>query len=133
MRRRLVLFASLAVIASCAPPPSAPPAIVVFFTADSAKLDDPALATIRGAADVARGTPAGYVHVRGYAANDTGTSAFNTSLARTRAQAVADNLAADGVEPRRILIEWRGATPYEDVPRESRRVDIVIGGQPIPR
>jgi hypothetical protein len=37
-------------------------------------------------------------------------------------------LVADGVAPRRILIEWRGATPYEDVPRESRRVDIVIGG-----
>jgi outer membrane protein OmpA-like peptidoglycan-associated protein len=128
MHRRLALLAPLAALAaSCAPRPAGPPTMVVFFTADSAKLDDPAQASIRQAADIARASPAGVVHVRGFAANDTGTNVFNTALSRTRARAVARGLMEAGVQPARILVEWRGATPYEDVPRESRRVEIVIG------
>jgi len=130
MHRRLVLLASIASLAaSCAPqPPAGPPTVVIFFTADSAQLDDSAVGLIRAAAETARANPASYVHVRGFAASDTGSGAFNAALSRTRALAVRDALVDRGVEPRRILMEWRGTTQYQDMPREARRVEITVGG-----
>ena len=131
MRRRLVLLAAFtALAAACAPQQAAGPGqtVVVFFTEDSARLDAPAQQAITQAAGIARANGSAVVHVQGFAAPDTGSAAFNRSLAQTRAQAVADGLTAAGVAPARIRMESRGGTPYADVPRESRRVDIVIGG-----
>ncbi|HYZ64907.1 MAG TPA: OmpA family protein [Acetobacteraceae bacterium] len=128
MHRRVLLAAPIVLAACTAAPPSAPArSVVVFFTADSAALDDPARNAVREAAGVARANPAGVVRVRGFAAPDTGTAAFNRSLAQTRAQAVADGLVAAGVPATRIRIESRGAVPYELMPTEARRVEIAIG------
>lgn len=130
MLRRVLFFVACCALAGCMQNASSPdaPRGVVFFTADSAALDDAALGAIRESAALARANPSTIVHVRGFAAPDTGTAAFNRTLAQARAQAVADNLAAAGVPANRIRIESRGAVPFEMMPTESRRVEIVIGG-----
>jgi outer membrane protein OmpA-like peptidoglycan-associated protein len=129
MHRRFLLAASLVAVAGCTQHSAVTPArnIVVFFTADSAALDGKAQDAIRQAADSARADPSALAHVRGFAAPDTGTAAFNKSLSQTRAQAVADALVAADVPPRRIRMESRGAVAFDLMPTESRRVEIIIG------
>jgi outer membrane protein OmpA-like peptidoglycan-associated protein len=130
MRRRLAfaVLPLLALAACQAPEPPAPaPVTVVFFNADSAALDENAQAIVTQAAGLAKDRPTAPVRVRGFAAPDTGTAAFNKALATTRAQHVADHLAEAGVARSRIRIESRGAVPFDSFPTESRRVEIVIG------
>jgi len=130
MRRRLA-FAVLPLLALAAcqtPEPPAPaPVTVVFFTADSAALDPDAQGIVGQAAGLAKARPGVPVRVRGFAAPDTGTAAFNKALATLRAQHVADHLAEAGVERSRIRLESRGAVPFDSFPTESRRVEIVVG------
>jgi outer membrane protein OmpA-like peptidoglycan-associated protein len=130
MRRRLA-FAVLPLLALAAcqtPEPPAPaPVTVVFFAADSAALDPDAQGIVGQAAGLAKARPGVPVRVRGFAAPDTGTAAFNKALATLRAQHVADHLAEAGVERSRIRLESRGAVPFDSFPTESRRVEIVIG------
>jgi outer membrane protein OmpA-like peptidoglycan-associated protein len=99
---------------------------VVFFTADSAGLDESARSVIRQAADVARSNPSASIRVLGFAAPDTGSVAFNHTLAQARAQNVADGLVATGVAEGRVRVQSRGAVPFDMMPIESRRVEIVI-------
>jgi outer membrane protein OmpA-like peptidoglycan-associated protein len=129
MRRRLALAAlPLLALAACqAPAPPPAPVTVVFFGADSAALDENAEAIVTQAAGLAKERPGAPVRVRGFAAPDTGTAAFNRSLAETRARHVADHLAQSGIDRARIRVESRGAVPFESFPTEARRVEIVVG------
>jgi hypothetical protein len=126
MRRRLALAALPALaLAACETPQTPPaPTINVFFTAESALLDDNARAVIAQAAARAQQKPSRMIKVRGFAAPDTGTAAYNRALAETRARAVADALVANGIPASRIGIEPRGAVPFTEFPTESRRVEI---------
>lgn len=128
MRCRFLSAAVLVLLAGCAArDPTAPqPAAVVFFTEDSAALDDAAQRVIAGTAAEARGQ-AGPVRVLGFAA-PPGGAAFNRALSEARAQNVADGLRAAGVAPSRIRVEPRGAVPFEAIATESRRVEIIVGG-----
>ncbi|RAI58384.1 OmpA family protein [Roseicella frigidaeris] len=132
MRRRLALAAlPLLVLAACQQPAPAPaplPVPVVFFNADSAALDDQARDVIAQAAAAAKQRPDQPVRVRGFAAPDSGSGAFNKALAALRAQQVADQLVEAGIDRGRIRLEPRGAVAYDSFPTESRRVEIVIGG-----
>lgn len=133
MFRRSMFAACLLTIAGCAqmPPPANPASaartVVVFFTADSAALDQAAQSAITEAADTAKQRPNAVVHVRGFATPDAGSPAFNQSLANTRAQGVADALVQAGVPRSQLRMESRGGVPYEMMPTESRRVEILIG------
>jgi len=139
MRRRFLAAAlPLLALAACQTPgqqmsgqrtsgPGPADRTVVYFTADSAALDENASALVEEVAERARANPAVPVRVRGFAAPDSGTAAFNRTLAEARAQHVADHLAESGVDRRRIRIESRGAVPFEMMATESRRVEIVLG------
>jgi flagellar motor protein MotB len=128
MRRRLALAAlPLLALAACQVPPGPAPRTVVFFNADSAALDENAMLIVAQAAEQAKARPGASVQVRGFAAPDTGTAAFNRNLAALRAEHVADHLVASGVVRSRIRLEPRGAVPFESFPTESRRVEILIG------
>ncbi|HYZ31769.1 MAG TPA: OmpA family protein [Crenalkalicoccus sp.] len=131
LRRPFLALPALMALAACQRP-AAPAAgarrASVFFTQDSAGLDESSQATIAEAARAAAASPGAPVTVLGFAAPDTGTTAFNRTLAQARAQNVADALVAAGVPASRIRIQSRGAVPFDLVPTESRRVEIVIGG-----
>src|SRR4051812_39847090 len=116
MRRRLLLTFAIFPTACVQTPTASIARAVVFFTADSAGLDESANEAIRGAAVTARANASAPVRVLGFAAPDTGTAAFNRALAQARAQAVADGLVAAGVTPARVRIESRGAVAFADIP-----------------
>jgi OmpA family len=125
--RRLLLIAPiLAAISACAHSDGDARRLVVFFTADSAGLDDSAQSVIKQAADLARSNPSAPVRVLGFAAPDTGSPEYNHTLALARARNVADGLVAAGVANGRVRIQSRGAVPFEMMPTESRRVEIVV-------
>ena len=129
MFRRSLFAACLLTIAGCAqtPPAATTRTVVVFFTADSAALDQAAQSAVTEAASFAQQHPTTPVHVRGFATPDAGSPAFNRSLANTRAQGVANALVQAGVPRARLSMENRGAVAYDLMPTESRRVEIVIG------
>jgi outer membrane protein OmpA-like peptidoglycan-associated protein len=138
--RRSVLAAPLplllapAVLASCRSRPAADarrpgPLPVVFFTDDSAAMGPEARAVVAEAAERARARPGVPVAVRGFTAPDQAASpAFSRALAEARAQNVADALVAGGVSRDRIRVQPRPPAPFEMMPVESRRVEIVVGG-----
>lgn len=129
MFRRSLFAACLLTIAGCAQtvPVATTRTVVVFFTADSAALDQAAQSAVTEAATFAQQHPNAAVHVRGFATPDAGSTAFNRSLANTRAQGVADALVQAGVPRARLSMENRGGVAYDLMPTESRRVEIVIG------
>lgn len=132
--------AALLALGACAAPGSpaqtAAPALTptaaamtptVFFTQDSALLDGPALAVVDQAAAIAARNPGARVLVRGFA-GPAGSAAFNDALSEARARAVADALRERGVARERIAVEPRGPVPFDLIPTESRRVEVVVGG-----
>ncbi|MCK8783261.1 OmpA family protein [Roseomonas sp. NAR14] len=118
--------ASLAGCAAQPAPAGQTPLPVVFFTEDSAALNDAALGVIREAAASAAANPQSAVYVLGFADPDGGR-AFNRALSEARAQNVANQLRQEGVAPARIRVRARGPVPFEMFPLESRRVEIRIG------
>ena len=132
MRRRAFALAGLlpaVILAACAADPRelvGQPPRVVFFEADSAELDEPALAILADAARLARRHPEVPVQVRGFA-GPAGGLAFNRELSERRAEHVAAEMAKRGVPRSRINVVGRGPVPFDAVPIESRRVEIVVG------
>ena len=117
--RRLLLIAPiLAAISACTHSDGDARRLVVYFTADSAGLDDSAQSVIKQAADLARSNPSASVRVLGFAAPDTGSPEYNHTLALARARNVADGLVAAGVAQGRVRIQSRGAVPFEMMPTE---------------
>jgi outer membrane protein OmpA-like peptidoglycan-associated protein len=100
---------------------------VVFFTEDSAALNPEGGSIIRSAADAAKADPNARVTVLGFA-GPAGSAGFNQALSDARARNVADRLVEYGVPRSRIAIRPRGPVPFEMMPTESRRVEILIGG-----
>lgn len=117
-----------------APPPiPTTPDTPVFFQEWSSALDSSALSTIAIAAKAANKLPAAPIIVTG-AADTIGSGKANGYLSLTRAQVVADQLVADGVNNDRITVKAVGevAAPgtADTMPAQfSRRVLIRIVGQ----
>ena len=125
--RRLTVLGLLLALAGCAGAGAAGgQRYAVFFQQWSAGLDDAGRATVTQAAAWANAHPDAVVHVIGFA-DPEGSTQVNRDLSRTRAQAVADLLAADGVPARRIRIEAAGSVGYAMDSQESRRVTISLG------
>ena len=58
----------------------------------------------------------------------SGSAEFTRLLANARAQAVRDAVIAFGVPRARVTVGERAPVPFELLPIESRRVEIVFGG-----
>ncbi len=133
--KRLLSMTVLVALAGCAPtipPGGLPPATPVFFEPWSAALDDHAIAAIATAAQGAQATPTAEVVVTG-AADSTGSAQANIYISETRAQMVADQLAADGVARERIKVRGVGVVSASPIPagmpaQFSRRVLIQVEG-----
>lgn len=128
MRRCFLAGTAFLLLAGCTVREASPPrpAAVVFFSEESVALDDAAQRVVAGVAAEARSRP-GPVRVLGFA-GAPGSAGFNRALSDARARNVADGLRDAGVPAERIRVEPRGAVPFEAIPTESRRVEIVVGG-----
>ncbi|EFH10457.1 OmpA family protein [Pseudoroseomonas cervicalis] len=135
MRRVFLIgLASLPLLAACTlpgeAPPAPPPVQVVFFTEDSAALDEAAQGVVAQVARAAQAQPGAPVQVLGFADPDGGR-AYNQALSAARAENVAAALRAQGIAPARIRVAPRGPVPFEMMPLESRRVEIRIGQEQV--
>ncbi|HKM63919.1 MAG TPA: OmpA family protein [Acidisphaera sp.] len=99
---------------------------IVFFTSWSALIDQPAHDTVVAAAAAAKLSNAP-VRVTGFAST-VGSAEANKLLSQLRAQVVADELVADGVDAKRITLTGVGPTSFMADPLEARRVRIEVGG-----
>jgi membrane fusion protein (multidrug efflux system) len=102
------------------------PRYAVYFSPDSAVLDDAAGKAIAAAAALAKKTPGSPITVGGFA-DPYGNRQANKDLAAQRAQAVADGLVADGVDAGRIHKVAVGVVDFSLDAIESRRVEITLG------
>ena len=133
--KKILMFSLLCALSGCnsasmmdADAVSAP-ATPIFFQPFSAALDESAMTTIATAAKAAEAQPNATVIVTG-AADSVGSLLANKYLSETRAQVVADALAAYGVAPSRIQMRSAGIAPAPGpvgAPAQSaRRVLIQI-------
>lgn len=134
MRRHFLLgLVALPLLAGCAMPGNEAPQAplhVVFFTEDSAALDEAAQGVVAQVARAAQAQPGAPVQVLGFADPDGGR-AYNQALSAARAENVAAALRAQGIAPARIRVAPRGPVPFEMMPLESRRVEIRIGQEQV--
>jgi outer membrane protein OmpA-like peptidoglycan-associated protein len=135
MMRKFLFISLLLAVSACAylPPELGGPQVAtspntpVFFQPFSTALDGAALTSIAAAAAAAQQRPSADVSVIG-AADSFGTTQTNVALSKARAEAVAGQLAADGVAPSRIHAYGIGETGRPDnTAQANRRVLISIG------
>ncbi len=122
--RRLVTGLALLALSACAqqPPDQVFP---VFFNDFSSGLDSTGIAIVANAADVAKKFPRLAVKVTGYA-DSAGSAQADIDISRARADAVANLLQRDGVDPARISRSAVGTPPNSQPGVERRRVEIDI-------
>jgi outer membrane protein OmpA-like peptidoglycan-associated protein len=135
--KKILMFSLLCVLSGCGSPSMMgagalnAPATPIFFQPFSAALDESATTTIANVAKAAEAQPNATVVVTG-AADSVGSSLANKYLSETRAQVVADALAADGVAPSRIQTRAAGIAsapgPIGAPAQSARRVLIQIAG-----
>jgi len=107
----------------------------VFFDFNRASLTPEGARVVREAAAEFRRTGSARIDVTGYT-DLSGTSEYNLSLSKRRADAVKAALVAAGVPASAVAESWRGKTnprvPTPDGVREprNRRVEIVISPPP---
>jgi OOP family OmpA-OmpF porin len=103
----------------------AQPQFVVEYGPSSSTIDQTGLATIAGAARLALGEPDSTVQVVGFAST-VGADDPSQTLPKDRAEAVATQLIADGVDASRVTSMARGATAYQFSPAAAQRVEINV-------
>ena len=94
----------------------APLMATVRFTLNSAKISDQEMVNVYNVAQWMKQNPEQNVAIVGYADKDTGTSAYNMTLSKRRAQAVNDALVNKyGINPDRLAISAEGSDvqPYD--------------------
>ena len=98
---------------------------MVYFTEMSATLSPAARQIVADAAGRARATNTRSIRIEGRS-NAIGSPAANQRLAEHRAEAVAAELAKDGLDRATFGQVWIGETGSGDTGVADRRVDIVL-------
>lgn len=133
--KKLLFISTLTVLSGCAigeKPPAPPQSTPVFFKPFSATLDQNALATIEAVAVAAQAHTDLPVIVVGTTENKGDYSAQSKALSEQRANAVAAQLEADGVQQNRLQVYGAGAVEAPkgiNASQGARRVLISIGHQ----
>ena len=103
----------------------------VLFEFDSARLTGDAFRATGEIADVIRDYPQRNIAVEGHT-DSVGTISYNQRLSESRARSVADELVAQGVSRRRIIVEGFGESDpiasnrTDSGRRRNRRVEVII-------
>lgn len=121
--RRLFSVVCLSLLAACAT--QTPRKYVVFFSNQSAELDQAGLDVVAQVAQEAGKHPSRIVRVEGYAGASKDLSA-DALVAIQRAKAVTQKLHDDGVPSERIVQTPRAPSNLEGMVVGSRRVEIEL-------
>jgi len=101
---------------------------VILFDIDSYRITEGAFSDVRYAAELLNKYPHLPVLIKGYA-DTSGSSDYNMSLSRRRAESVKDALITLGVDQQRISAEAQGEWEYSSSSlgrQMSRRVEITV-------
>ena len=133
--RRLVALTALLALGACTPPlEPAGQSFPVFFTPNSAALDNGADSAVTAGANFANRYSDKSVVVAGSSAPPGHHYVEPADMDNLRAKAVEAQLVADGVNPSRITTRPMGAVqpavPMSKI--EVRRVDIIVGSPTAP-
>jgi outer membrane protein OmpA-like peptidoglycan-associated protein len=133
--RRLAALTALLALGACTPPlEPAGQSFPVFFTPNSAALDNGADSAVTAAANFANHYSDKSVVVAGYSAPPGHHYVEPADMDSQRAKAVEAQLVTDGVDPARISVHPMGAVqpavPMSKI--EVRRVDIIVGSPTAP-
>ena len=103
----------------------------VSFHESSAKIRQVSLATLDRITEFARDCPPATIEIRGHS-DASGNETWNRQLSLARAQAVADRIVANGIDPERLIVRGLGSSePVADNStargREAnRRIEFVL-------
>lgn len=100
----------------------------IFFLINSYKIRQEEMVKVNQLIDFMKKNDNCKVTITGYADKETGTGAFNMSLSKKRAQAVADALKVAGIDSSRIILDADGDTvqPFPESEYTKNRVAICI-------
>jgi outer membrane protein OmpA-like peptidoglycan-associated protein len=96
------------------------------FALNSAQIQLTEESKLRDAVEFMKANPSSKLLLVGYADKKTGTSSYNYDLSRKRVEGVKQELIRRGVDPKRLILEWRGDTEQPYVPNDWNRVVIIV-------
>lgn len=122
-----VASAPVAPPVAAAPAPREPFAVTVLFAFDKAVLDANARSALDVAARYARNVPGVRLVLTIGHADKIGSTGYNDSLSRRRAEAVGAYLLAAGVPPAVMRVQYRGSSePVSSRHEDNRRATVAV-------
>ncbi len=126
MRRLIPITVCLLPLVGCVQP--AEPTFTVWFPAGTARLDARAVENVNAAARFARHYPQNLVYVTVYE-DEFNKVVGAAQLSQARGNAVAAMLGRQGVASPRVRFETTGPVDFNNLPNESRRVEVTVVGE----
>jgi outer membrane protein OmpA-like peptidoglycan-associated protein len=98
----------------------------VRFTLNSTQIQFSEEHKFKEAVEFLQANPSSKLLLVGYADKKTGTSTYNYELSRKRVEVVSEELIRRGIDPNRLILEWRGDKEQPYVPNDWNRVVIMV-------
>ena len=96
------------------------------FSIDSYRVEPAEQRKIDGVAEYLKNHPNSKLLIIGYADKRTGNPRYNMNLSRKRVEAVASELKRLGINPNRIISEWKGDVEQPFPQNEWNRVVVMV-------
>jgi outer membrane protein OmpA-like peptidoglycan-associated protein len=98
----------------------------VYFGLDSHAVSSSEQAKLNGVVSYLKANPDSRLLLVGYADKKTGKSAYNLNLSRRRVEAVAAELERQGINSRRMMMEWKGDSEQPFAQNDWNRVVVMV-------
>jgi len=98
----------------------------VRFVLDSSEIEQSEYTKIVDVVKYLKTVPDSKLLLVGYADKNTGNPAYNLNLSQSRVQAVANELTRLGINPSRLVIEWKGDKVQPFAPNDWNRVVVMV-------
>jgi outer membrane protein OmpA-like peptidoglycan-associated protein len=96
------------------------------FTLNSAQIPVTELNKVSDAITFLKANPDSKLLLIGYADKKTGNTSHNLSLSRGRVEAVANELKRHGIDPNRLILEWKGDREQPFSQNDWNRVVVLV-------
>jgi outer membrane protein OmpA-like peptidoglycan-associated protein len=96
------------------------------FTLNSTQIQFSEERKFKEAVEFLKANPSSKLLLVGYADKNTGTSTYNYDLSRRRVEAVSEELIRRGINPNRLILEWKGDQEQPYAPNDWNRVVIMV-------
>jgi outer membrane protein OmpA-like peptidoglycan-associated protein len=96
------------------------------FTLNSTQIQFSEEYKFKEATEFLNANPSRKLLLVGYADKKTGTSNYNYDLSRRRVETVSEELIRRGINPNRLILEWRGDKEQPYAPNDWNRVVIMV-------